>query len=89
MTIPPLTPDVATTNPLTAARMAKHEQAVAWQASQTELFPGGWIIRPAIGRTGGVDNVGWELIAPPNTRPPRYLATRTLAIAEYEKLRNE
>lgn len=61
------------------AKAAKREVALIDQASRTVVVEG-YKIRPAIGRTGRADNVGWELIAPPDCGPDWYLATREEAI---------
>lgn len=69
MAYPPITPDGSAgkrpsrsgPNPLLDARCAKWEAECAFQLANTSVTDG-YTIRPAIGRTGGVDNVGWELL---------------------------
>ena len=45
---------------LRAIKAQKRSEAEASQIAQT-ITIGPFTLRPAIGRTGGVDNVGWEL----------------------------
>lgn len=61
-----------------AKRDADRAAAEVWQREQATIV-GLSVIQPAIGRTGGVDNVGWEVLTP--GRQPRYYGTRELAHA--------
>lgn len=63
-----------------AARERGRRSALALQEAETVVVDG-YRICPAIGRTGGADNVGWELHPPAGMGPPWYLAERDLAIA--------
>jgi hypothetical protein len=62
-----------------AAKAAKHAAAVTDQASRT-VVRDGYKIRPAIGKTGGADNVGWELIPLCCEGPIWYFATLALCV---------
>lgn len=50
-----LTPDQ-----LRAIKALKRSEAEAYQTANSHQI-GPFILRPAIGRTGGAENVGWEL----------------------------
>lgn len=77
--LPPLTPVQQRSAGLWQMKAAKREAEVRDQSAQTEVIDG-YTVRPAIGRTGGVANVGWELIPPSGVGRPWFLATRLLAI---------
>jgi hypothetical protein len=65
---------------MTERRLAARKAAEAYQSEQT-LVVEGYTIRPAIGKTGGGDNVGWELIPAKGAGgPPWYVKTRERAI---------
>jgi hypothetical protein len=70
---------------LVAHRKACREAAESDQAARSEIIDG-HLVRPAIGRTGRADNVGWEVHPP--VGPPWFLATRDLAIAAIPRLRS-
>lgn len=64
------------------AKAAHRVSQVAYQKTYHQLFSDGYAVQPAIGKTGGVDNVGWELLAPSKGGPDWYLATRELCLQE-------
>ncbi len=59
------------------AQAARHAADLARQASE-RITVDGYTIQPAIGRTGGADNIGWELI--PAEGRPWYLRTKAEAL---------
>lgn len=64
---------------LAAAKAAKRAAELAWQSERSVIIDG-FTIRPAIGRTGGSKNTGWELCPPRDLGPIWYLATKDAAI---------
>ena len=65
---------------LAAHRKSLRELALFDQLKQTLIFED-YTVRPTIGRSGGADAIGWELIPAPGAAGPIwYLATRELAI---------
>ncbi len=71
---------------VSAKRATDRLAAEADQLARTEVVDG-YTIRPAIGRTGGADNVGWELIPPSGCA--RFLATREQSVAAVERHRSK
>lgn len=83
---PPSTLGGRAGNRLSQAKAAKRAADLAWQASQ-RLQVDGYVVQPAIGKTGGADNVGWELHPSPGSGPTWYLRTREEAIEAIERHR--
>lgn len=67
---------------------SKRTRSLEHQKANTS-YKDGFKIQPAIGKTGGADNVGWELIPVKVNGPPWYLATKELAeeaISRHQKI---
>lgn len=62
------------------ARLEKRQAALKFQEENTLVTPEGYTVRPAIGRTGGAENVGWELIPPAKGGPEWYFGTNEGAL---------
>lgn len=65
-----------------AAKQAKRASELSYQ-NDNRLVVYGWTIQPAIGRTGGVPNVGWEVNCPKESS--HYFSTRTQCIEWVDK----
>jgi hypothetical protein len=60
-------------------KAAKYAKALADRGNR-QVIQDGYRIWPAIGRTGGAENLGWELIPLENEGPIWYFATKELCI---------